>query len=96
MTGLSRRLYSGALNYVLHSQIAVTEAFTGVMLTDGHGDGHITRYTCCRSICAAIKTSVTTTTSAGGVQAPKLDPRDKTHKRLYLSPSCVVFSHVRS
>lgn len=33
MTGPSRRLYTGALNYVLHSQIIVTEAFTGTTPT---------------------------------------------------------------
>lgn len=68
MTGLSRRLYTGALNYVLHSQIIVTESFTGTMLTDSHSAGHITRYTSCRSICATIKISGTAITKTGGVQ----------------------------
>lgn len=39
MTGLSRRLYTGALSYVLHSQIVVTEAFTGTNLTDSRRQG---------------------------------------------------------
>lgn len=74
MTGLSRRLYSGALNYVLHSQIVVTEAFTGTMLTAGHRAGHITRYACCRSICATIENGVTATARTGGVQTQIRSP----------------------
>ena len=100
MTGLSRRLYTGALNYVLHSQIVVTETFTGTTLTDSQGAGHITRYACCRSICATIKS----TTRTGGVQTHIRSPwttpawliQEGKKKRLYMLSSCIMFSHVHN
>lgn len=78
MTGLSRRPHTGALNYALHSQIIVTVAFTGMMLTDSHRASHITRYACCRSICATIK-SIRTASEQGQVASKTKLGR---HKRL--------------
>lgn len=100
MAGPSRRLYTGALNYVLHSQIVVSEAFTGAAPTDRLRAGHITRYSYRRSICAMTCSNITATTKTGGVQIQvtvfhALYTRVK-KPSVRLSPSCFMCSQLTS
>lgn len=74
MTGRSRRLYTGALNYVLHSQIVVTEAFHRHRADRqpqgrSHYQVRLLQVHLCDSKKKREKNSVTTTTRTDGIQS---------------------------
>lgn len=75
MTGLGRRLYTGALNYVLHSQIVVTEAFTST-IADRQPQGRSNYQVRLLQVhlCDNKKKNSITITMTGGVQTQITSP----------------------
>lgn len=83
MTGVSRRLCTGALNYVLHSQIVVMKAFTGTAQSEPQARSRyqvrLLQLPSVQRLKKKLKSSATTTTKTGGVATSNQDTEKKTY-----------------